>query len=102
MTTLDPKAPQNDAAEGAYTGVLIFAQVTKSLTDFSAPKVLDALNNAKNIDVGTIAPIPSYPADTGIPGAPRMFTTKLYTYVFEGNDLKLVSPNPVDVRSGLS
>jgi ABC-type branched-subunit amino acid transport system substrate-binding protein len=102
MTAADPKAPQDDAAEAAYTGVLIFAQVTKSLTDFSAPKVLDALNNAKNIDVGTIAPIPSFPADSGIPGAPRMFVTKLYSYVFEGADFKLVAPDPVDVRAGLS
>jgi ABC-type branched-subunit amino acid transport system substrate-binding protein len=102
ITAVDPKAPHDEQAEEAYTGVLIFAHVAKSLTDFSAPEVLDALNNAKNIDVGTIAPIPSYPADSGIPGLARINVTNLYSYVFEGNDFKLVSPNPVDITTGLS
>jgi ABC-type branched-subunit amino acid transport system substrate-binding protein len=102
LAAVDTKAAQDEQAEEAYTGVLIFAHVAKSLTDFSAPKVLDALNNAKNIDVGTIAPIPSYPADSGIPGLARINVTNLYSYVFEGNDFKLVSPNPVDITTGLS
>jgi ABC-type branched-subunit amino acid transport system substrate-binding protein len=102
MTAVDPNAVQDDSAAGAYTGVLIFAQATKSLTDFSPPKVLDALNKAKNIDVGTIAPIPSFPADSGIPGLPRINITSLYSYVFEGNSFKLVSPDPVDIKPDLS
>jgi ABC-type branched-subunit amino acid transport system substrate-binding protein len=102
MTAIDPKAVQDDAAEGAYTGVLIFAQVTKSLTDFSAPNVLDALNLAKNIDVGTIAPISSFPANGGIPGAPRIDVTQMYSYVFRGDNFELVAPNPVDTKTGLS
>jgi ABC-type branched-subunit amino acid transport system substrate-binding protein len=102
MTATDPKALQDDASEGTYTGVLIFAQVTKSLTDFSGLKVLDALNQAKNIDVGTIAPIPSFPADSGIPDGPRIFDTKLYSYVFEGNSFRLTSDTPVDTKFALS
>jgi hypothetical protein len=101
MTAVDPKAVQDDAAEGAYTGVLIFAQVAKSLTDFSGSTVLNALNTAKNIDVGTIAPIPSFPANGGIPGKPRIVITQMYSYVFDNNNFKLVSPTPVDVKSGL-
>jgi ABC-type branched-subunit amino acid transport system substrate-binding protein len=101
MTAVDPNAVQDDAAEGAYTGVLIFAQVAKSLTDFSGSTVLNALNTAKNIDVGTIAPIPSFPANGGIPGKPRIVITKMYSYVFDNNNFKLVSPTPVDVKSGL-
>jgi ABC-type branched-subunit amino acid transport system substrate-binding protein len=100
MTAVDPKAIQDDTAEGAYTGVLIFAQVAKSLTDFSASKVLDALNKAKNIDVGTIAPIPSFPADSGIPGLKRTLVTNYYSYVFQGDNYKLVSPDPVDIKPG--
>jgi hypothetical protein len=102
LAAVDTKAAQDEQAEEAYTGVLIFAQVAKSLTDFSAPKVLESLNNAKNIDVGTIAPIPSYPADSGIAGLARINVTSLYSYVFDGNDFKLVSPQPVDIRTGLS
>jgi ABC-type branched-subunit amino acid transport system substrate-binding protein len=102
LAAVDAKAPQDEQAQQAYTGVSIFAHVARSLTDFSAPKVLDALNTARNIDVGTIAPIPSYPADSGIPGLARINVTNLYSYVFEGNDFKLVSPNPVDIRPGLS
>ena len=101
MTAVDPEAIQDSSAQGAYTGVLIFARAAESLTDFSAPKVLDALTNAKNIDAGTIAPIPSFRADGGVPGAPRINVTSLYSYVFEGNDFKLVTPNPVDIRPGL-
>ncbi len=102
MRSIDPKALQDDAAEGAYTGVLIFAQVAKSLSDFSAPNVLDALNHARNIDVGTIAPIPSFPANGGVPGAPRIDVTQMYSYVFSGDNFKLVSPVPVDTKAGLT
>jgi ABC-type branched-subunit amino acid transport system substrate-binding protein len=101
MTGVDPNAVQDDAAEGAYTGVLIFAQVAKSLTEYSGPTVLNGLNTAKNVDVGTIAPIPSFPANGGIPGKPRIVITKMYSYVFDNTNFKLVSPAPVDVKSGL-
>jgi ABC-type branched-subunit amino acid transport system substrate-binding protein len=101
MAAVDPKAVQDVNAESAYTGVLIFAQVAKSLTDFSAPMVLDALNRAKNIDVGTIASIPSFPADSGIPGMKRTNVTTYYAYVFQGDNYKLVSSKTVDIKSGL-
>jgi ABC-type branched-subunit amino acid transport system substrate-binding protein len=101
MSAVDPNAVQDDAAEGAYTGVLIFGQVAKSLTDFSGSTVLNALNNAKNIDVGTIAPIPSFPANGAISGKPRILITRMYSYVFDNNNFNLVSPTPVDVKSGL-
>jgi hypothetical protein len=80
---------------------LIFNQVAKSLTDFSGSTVLKALNTAKNIDVGTIAPIASFPTNGGIPGEPRIVITKMYSYVFDNNNFKLVSPTAVDVKSGL-
>jgi ABC-type branched-subunit amino acid transport system substrate-binding protein len=101
MTAVDPKAIQDVSAESAYTGVLIFAQVAKSLTDFSAPKVLEAMNKAQNIDVGTVAPISSFPADSGIAGLKRTMVTKFYSYVFEGQNYKLVSPDTIDIRAGL-
>jgi ABC-type branched-subunit amino acid transport system substrate-binding protein len=101
MKSVDPKATLSDQAEGAYTGVLMFANVAKSLTDFSGPKVLEALNQAKGIDVGTIAPLPSLPANSGIPGLPRVNVTSLYSYVFKGDKYILVSHEPVDVKSGL-
>jgi ABC-type branched-subunit amino acid transport system substrate-binding protein len=101
MDAIDPNAPDDEFAEEAYTGVLIFAQAARSLTDFSPANVLKALNSAKDIKVDTIAPIPSFPADSGIPGMPRAFFTSEYLYRFKGDDFRLVSDHALDIKPGL-
>lgn len=102
MSAVDPKAVQDPNAESAYAAVHIFADATKSLTDYSAPSVSDALNQAKNLDVGTMSPIPSFPADGGIPGRPRVYEHSEFSYVFDGQNLHLTQQEPVDLMPWLT
>jgi ABC-type branched-subunit amino acid transport system substrate-binding protein len=101
MKSVDPSAVQDSNAEGAYAGVKIFQYATKSLKNFDAKSVLDALNSAKNIDIGVCAPFSSFPANSGVPGLPRVFDYSMYGYVVSGNTLKATSNQPIDVRSAL-
>ncbi|GAA4550220.1 ABC transporter substrate-binding protein [Pseudonocardia xishanensis] len=102
MTAVDPPAIQDTNSEGAYAGVKIVASAAKGLPNYESATVLGALNSLKNIDVGVVSPMPSFPADSGISGIPRTFNTYAYSYVFEGDQYRLTTPEPVNVRDQLA
>jgi ABC-type branched-subunit amino acid transport system substrate-binding protein len=98
MTSINAKAQDDQDAEGSYAAVLILAAVGKSLTNFSGPSVLAALNAAQNIDVGVLPLIKSFPANGGVASIPRVSIFGEYDYEWDGSALHITSTTPVDVE----
>ncbi|QYB00185.1 ABC transporter substrate-binding protein (plasmid) [Rhodococcus sp. USK10] len=102
MNEVNPEAIQDTNSEGAYAGVKIVAQAMTGLEDQSPKAVLNALNSMKNIDVGVVAPIPGFPADSGLAGIPRTFNTFAYSYQWDGQQYVMTRPEPIDVKPQLA
>ncbi|WP_459986149.1 ABC transporter substrate-binding protein [Nocardioides sp. AN3] len=98
MDGIDKSASKDQNAQSAYASVQIFAAVSKGLSDFSAAKVLDALNSAKDINVGVLAPISGFPANGGVSWIPRVSIFQEFEYQWDGSALSLLSPTPLDVK----
>ena len=98
MDAVDSSASKDQNAQSAFAAVKVFAAATKDLSDFSAPKVLEALNSAKDIDTGVLPTIAGFPADGGVSWIPRVSIFQELEYQWDGEALKLVSPEPVDVK----
>jgi ABC-type branched-subunit amino acid transport system substrate-binding protein len=98
MDAVDSSAPKDQHAESAYAAVLILADAAKGLTDFSAPKILDALNSAKDVNVGVLAPISAFPSDGGVSWIPRVAIFEEFEYQWDGQALKPISQTPIDMK----
>ena len=77
---VDSQGEQDTNAEESYSAVYIFASAAAHLTEFSGPSVLVAMNSAKNITTPIMAAIPSFPADSRVPGFPRVAIFSFYSY----------------------
>lgn len=98
MKSVDSSAPADQNAEDAYASVLILANVAKTLAVYTGPKVLAALNSAKNIEVGVLPTIASFPASGGVASIPRVSIFDEYGYQWDGSKLTPASSTPVDVK----
>jgi hypothetical protein len=88
-------------AQESYNAVYIFASAATQLTEFSGPSVLVAMNSAKNITTPIMAPILSFPADSGVPGFPRVAIFGFYSYQWNNGKYNLLQPTPVIVRASV-
>jgi ABC-type branched-subunit amino acid transport system substrate-binding protein len=96
---VDATGDQDTNAQEAYSAVYIFAAACAKLTDFSSANVLAAMNSAKNIQTPLMATIPSFPADSGVPGYSRVDVYQFYAYQWNNGKYNLLQPNPVDIRT---
>jgi ABC-type branched-subunit amino acid transport system substrate-binding protein len=97
FTAIDPTGDQDDNALSAYSAVYLFAAAAAHLTDFSPANVLSALNAGKNFATPLMATVAAFPANSGIPGYPRVDMFKFYAYQFSNGEYSLLQPDPVDI-----
>jgi len=106
MKSVDPSIVIDAVGEASYVGVYMFAEGTKSLSNFSPSNVVKAMNSAGVITVPLYGPVGPFTANSGLPTLTRVFGYSVYSYEFKGKTLvpsyTSASQEPLNIRSAFS
>lgn len=93
------KVPVMEFSIAGWTEARIFGEVAKKMTGaYTAQTVLDALNKADNIDVGTLPPFSTQHPVT-VKGYTRVFTPIAYVNVLKDGKMTPLQTEPVDITA---
>jgi ABC-type branched-subunit amino acid transport system substrate-binding protein len=90
------KLPVTAHAVRSWTAAQVVASVAKGIDgDVNAETMMDALNNAKAVDVGTLPPL-DLTKPLGIEGFERVFNTAVFFAKADGGEMTLLPGQPSD------
>ena len=100
MNAIDPSATKDDVAENAYSGVEIFADLAKGMTDVTPQALIQALNRVSGLTL-SLGPVVDFTRNySNLPGYTRMFDPNVFFDKIEGGTLVPTSDKPVNAFTG--